>query len=346
LERFADFSRAIQFRKGEGLPGRVWESKEPTWIPDIDVDQNFPRRKVAVEAGLHGAFAFPLVAGKALTGVLELFSPHPVEPDPDLLRLVEALGSQIGLFIERRRIESELQREKEKAEAANAAKDRFLAMLSHELRTPLTPVLVWAGGMADEPELSDEIQQGLRMICRNIELEARLIDDLLDLTRITRGKLKLQRAPADVHELLQHALEIVRSEMQDRHLRFVLSLDASRHDLLLDAPRLQQVFWNLFRNAYKYTPEEGTISVRTFNPDANRISIEISDNGAGIQPQFLEKIFDAFEQVDAAREGLGLGLAISKAIVEMHGGSIRAQSDGLGAGATFVIELPVGPAVS
>ena len=341
LEKFAELSRSTQFPKGKGLPGRVWESREPTWIHDVTLDPNFPRAAGASEAGLRGGFAFPLFAGRAINGVIESFSYETAMPDDDLLKLVEALGSQIGLFIERRRIEHELQRQKENAEAASAAKDRFLAMLSHELRTPLTPVLIWAGGMVNEPGLSPEIQQGLRMVSRNVELEARLIDDMLDLTRITRGKLKLQLSRANIHELLHHAVDIVRSEMEDRHLLLNFVLDASDHDVLVDAPRLQQVFWNIFRNAYKFTPEKGRIAVRSYNPERDRIVIEISDSGAGLAPHFLEKIFDAFEQVDTSREGLGLGLAISKAIIEMHGGAIRADSEGLGKGSTFVIDLPL-----
>lgn len=341
LEKFAVVSRSIHFVRGEGLPGRVWKSEKPTWISDVTKDTNFPRAAPAMTVNLRGGFAFPLYAEGRVNGVIEFFSFKLVQPDEDLLHMVEALGSQIGLFIERRRVEQELQHAKEKAEAASAAKDRFLAMLSHELRTPLTPVLVWADGMVSEPGLSPEVQQGLKMVCRNIELEARLIDDLLDLTRITRGKLKLQRGRADVHELLQHALEIVRSETEDRHLRVAINLEAKRHELLLDAPRLQQVFWNIFRNAYKFTALSGEITVRSWNPNPDTIALEISDNGMGIEPQFLEKIFDAFEQVDSRREGLGLGLAISKVIIEMHGGTITARSEGLGQGATFLIELPI-----
>jgi PAS domain S-box-containing protein len=340
LEKFAVASRSIEFVKGEGLPGRVWASKKPTWIYEVTSDPNFPRARIAKEVDLHGGFAFPSCVERSVNGIIELFSHHPVQPDVDLLQMVEAFGTQIGLFIERRRIEQELQREKENAEAANLAKDRFLAMLSHELRTPLTPVLIWAGETSKQSDLSPEIQEGLRMICRNVELEARLIDDMLDLTRITRGKLKLQLGSANVHELVQHAMEIVQSETQDRHVKVSLVLEASRRDVLVDAPRLQQVFWNIFRNAYKFTPENGAVSVRSYNPTEDTISIEISDSGIGIEPQFLGKIFDAFEQLDTNREGLGLGLAISKAIIEMHGGTIRACSDGLGKGATFVIELP------
>ncbi|MDQ2824081.1 MAG: PAS domain S-box protein [Verrucomicrobiota bacterium] len=341
LETFGQVTRVTLLTNTTGLPGRVVSSRKPTWIADVTCDDNFPRRAAAIDAGLRGAFAFPLRAYGEVNGVLELFSPEIAQPDEDLFQLVEALGGQIGLFIHREQVEEELQHEKESAEAANAAKDRFLAMLSHELRTPLTPVLIWAGGMVSEPELSPEIREGLKMVCRNVELEARLIDDLLDLTRITRGKLKLQLGPADVHELIKHALEIVRNEMEDRQLHVSVALDAPDPVLIVDAPRLQQVFWNIFRNAYKFAPHNGAVSVRSHNPVPNTISVEITDNGIGIEPPFLEKIFDAFEQLDAGREGLGLGLAISKAIVEMHGGTIRAYSEGRGKGATFIIDLPL-----
>src|SRR5436190_2246584 len=255
--------------------------------------------------------------------------------------LRRSMKSQIGLFIERLRIEQELQRERESAEAANTARDRFLAMLSHELRTPLMPVLTWAGATAKQSNLSPEIQEGLKMVCRNAELEVRLIEDLLDLGRVTRRRLKLQTGAADAHELLQSAMDIVRSDMEDRHLKLVVTLAASRHELVADAPRLQKVFWSVFRNACKFTPENGTVSVRSYNPNPKTITIEISDSGVGIEPQFIKRIFDPFEQADSGREGLGLGLAISKAIVEMHRCTIRAHSEGQGKGATFIIELPL-----
>ena len=343
LRKFGQFSQAIQFGMGEGLPGRVWESNEAAWIYDVVVDKNFPRAPAAREAGLHGGFAFPLFAGRAINGVVEMFSEHVVEPDPDLLQLVTALGSQIGLFIERRRIEQELERAKENAEAASAAKDRFLATLSHELRTPLNPILLWADGILNHPGLDPELEQGLRMVCRNVELEARLIDDLLDLTRIARGKLQLRLQPTDAHELIRHAIEIVRADVDCRQLPLSLALEAASHQVNVDPPRVQQVFWNILRNACKFTADTGTISVRSYNSSPNSITVEITDTGIGIEPVFLEKIFDAFEQLEMRREGLGLGLAISKAIVEMHGGSIGAHSEGSGKGATFSVTLPLAP---
>ena len=341
LAKFETVTRTISFLTMFGLPGRVFASKKPAWIADVTHDTNFPRKDAAAKAGIRGGFGFPLFAQGSVKGVLELFSPTIVQPDDDLLQLAAALGSQIGLFIHRRKIEAELQRQKKAADAANMVKDRFLATLSQQLRTPLTPVLIWAGGTVNQPGLSPEIQEGLKMVCRNVEFEAWLLDDLLDLSRLSRGKIQLQLRTADVHELLQHAIEIVRTEVENRHLKLAVSFEAFLHTFRVDPPRLQQVFWNVLRNACKFTPEHGAVSVRSSNPTPDIITIEISDSGVGIESEFLDKIFDAFEQLDSRREGLGLGLAISKAIIEMHGGTIFARSKGPGKGATFVIELPI-----
>jgi two-component system cell cycle sensor histidine kinase/response regulator CckA len=339
LKTFEQASRAVRFATSEGLPGRVFTSRKPTWIADITKERTFPRATDAERAGLRGAFGFPLAVEGRIKGIAELFSASVIQPDQDLLQMVEALGSQIGLFIHRRQIETELQRQRDAAEAANAAKDKFLATLSHELRTPLTPVLMWAGGTVHDPDLTPDVREGLQMICRNVELEARLIDDLLDLTRITRGKLQLHLQTADAHKLLEHSMDIVRTDISARHITLTVELDAPNHRVLVDAPRLQQVFWNVLRNAYKFTPDHGKVTVHSYNHTPGSITFEISDNGVGIEPEHLHKIFDAFEQVGKRREGLGLGLAISRAVVELHGGTIRAQSAGSGKGATFVIEL-------
>ena len=327
-----------------GLPGRVFASRKPIWIEDVTRDPNFPRRKAAADAGICGGFGFPLFAEGEMEGVLELFSPSRVEPDADLLKLAEALGSQIGLFIQRRKVEMELQQQKEAAEAANAAKDRFLAMLSHELRTPLTPVLIWAGGMIDQPSLDPELQEGLKMICRNIELEAHLIDDLLDLTRLSRGKLQLQPRIVDLHEIVARAIEIVKDDLKAKSLNLTIALEATSHQMDADPSRLQQVFWNVLQNACKFAPEKGAVSVRSHNPLPNLVRIEVSDSGVGIAPENLLKIFNAFEQGDSRREGLGLGLAISKTIIEMHHGTMSAESGGLGKGSLFRIDLPINSA--
>jgi signal transduction histidine kinase/DNA-binding NarL/FixJ family response regulator len=340
LSRFAATLSATELVKGRGLAGRAWKSKKPTWAANITLDSTSSYACAAAGVGLHVGFAFPLYVDGTVNGIIELLASDAAEPDEDLFQTVEALGIQIGLFLERGRIEEQLQREKESAQAANAAKDRFLATLSHELRTPLNPVLIWAGGTLQQPDLTPDLREGLEMVCRNVELEARLIDDMLDLTRITRGKLKLELHPTDAHGVLLYAIDIVRSDIERDHLNISMALEASNHGVLADMTRLHQVFWNVLRNSCKFARESGLISVRSYNPNPNTITIEISDNGTGIEPQYLKRIFDAFEQVDSRREGVGLGLAISKSIVEMHNGTIHASSAGLGKGSTFVINLP------
>ena len=233
---------------------------------------------------------------------------------------------------------------KEQAEAANRAKDDFLAALSHELRTPLTPVLMTATALESDPLLTEEVREQLGMMRRNIQLEARLIDDLLDLTRISRGKLTIAPVAADLHQLIQHTAEIVRSDGLGKQVRIVFVLDAARHHALADPTRIQQVFWNLIKNALKFTPTGGTITVSTYNDAEGWIVVRVEDTGVGISAEALPHIFKAFEQGDVAGQhrygGLGLGLAISQAIMGAHGGIIRVASEGPGRGATFTAAFP------
>jgi signal transduction histidine kinase len=225
------------------------------------------------------------------------------------------------------------------AEEANAAKDRFLAMLSHELRTPLSPI-VHAVTLLEEVECPLPIREHIDTIRRNVRLEARLIDDLLDLARIRNGKLRLDPQPVDLHEVLSHALEICRHDLDARSVSVEVKLGASDTHVRGDPARLQQVFWNLLTNAAKFSPEISTITMETTSVEG-RICVEVSDHGVGIPPDKLERIFDAFEQgTRSTQAGLGLGLAICKALVEMHGGEIAARSAGLNRGASFVVRLP------
>lgn len=244
---------------------------------------------------------------------------------------------------ERKRSREALIEAKEQAEAGSRAKDNFLATLSHELRTPLTPVLMAATALAGDSSLPPDVREQLEMMRRNIELEARLIDDLLDLTRIIHGKFSIERVPADVHDLLHHTDEIIRSDGLGKHLRIIMQLDAKHHHALADPARLQQVFWNLLRNAVKFTPDGGKITVHTYNDAQGRIVISVADDGIGIRAEILAQIFDAFNQGDIGQEhryaGLGLGLAISKAIISAHGGVIKAESGGSGNGAIFTVAL-------
>jgi signal transduction histidine kinase len=274
------------------------------------------------------------------------YIPAPIVP--------EILRAKVSFFIELHRKTEQLKRQAEmqvqlireqaaraEAEAANKAKDRFIAMLSHELRTPLTPILFASSILSQDPTVPDRIREELKIITRNVELEARLIDDLLDVTRISQGKLSLAFETADVHELLQSALRICSREVSAKNLTVRLLLEATEHRIRADAARLQQIFWNLIQNAVKFTPADGQITLRSRNPLSTWFRLEVIDSGIGIASDALPRIFDPFEQAGGAGfGGLGLGLSISKAIVELHGGKIFASSAGADHGAMFVIELP------
>jgi signal transduction histidine kinase/CheY-like chemotaxis protein len=241
------------------------------------------------------------------------------------------------------RTELHLEKARHEAERANRAKDQFLAMLSHELRTPLNPVLLAASALEADSSLPADAREQLAMMRRNIELEARLIDDLLDVTRIAHGKLELHREVIDLHAAIEHALGMSAFDIETRKLTVLKHLDAANHHANADAARLQEVFWNILRNAVKFTPHGGQIEISTQNDDTGRIVIQFTDTGIGIESHLQSRIFDAFEQGDPGTQtrygGLGLGLAISKRIIDLHHGSIEVRSAGRGGGSTFVVKL-------
>ncbi len=249
----------------------------------------------------------------------------------------------------RKRMEQQLRDSMEEAERASAAKDQFLAVLSHELRTPLTPVLAAAGELAGRRDLPKTVREDLAMIRRNVQLEARLMDDLLDLTRVSRGKLELNFGTVDAHEKAERVMEMVSAEAESKQVTLTLEAEAEHAVVLADAARLQQILWNLVKNAVKFTPPGGTVWIRTTNRRGggadDRLRVEVRDTGTGIDAALLPRIFDAFEQggdaVTRQFGGLGLGLAICKVLVEAHGGTINARSGGRGKGAHFLVELPI-----
>ena len=241
--------------------------------------------------------------------------------------------------------QEELRLAKEVAEEANLAKDNFLAALSHELRTPLTPALLALASLEQYQSLPDAVIKDISMIRANIQLETRLIDDLLDLTRIASGKLELNDEPVDLHPLLLHALDICRPDIEAKQLRVTLRIEANRSKTTGDAVRLQQVMWNLIRNAVKFTPSGGSITISTQNIDEKRLRVCVEDSGKGFRSEIAPRLFAAFEQngreITRQFGGLGLGLTISRSIILAHGGSIEAESPGPGRGATFTIYLPL-----
>jgi signal transduction histidine kinase len=310
----------------------------------------------APPANVRSAVMVPLLSEGAVVGVVQVMSNAERAYDEQHLALLEGITLQLGAALEnarlyrraqdeleeRRRIEAQLREAKDAAEAASRAKGEFLATLSHELRTPLTPVLLTVSLIESHPHLPDEVREDVATIRRNVELESQLISDLLDLTRIERGKIQLDLHDVDLHLILRAAIDICQREAS---ARLNVELGATRHTVRGDSTRLQQIFWNLLSNAIKFTPPHGTITVRTLDNVDGRVHVDVIDTGAGIDPSVLPKLFSAFEQgeVRAARQqaGLGLGLAISKKLTEAHGGTIAVASDGRGRGSTFSVDLPV-----
>ena len=246
-------------------------------------------------------------------------------------------------FSEHRQNERELREAKHAAETANKAKDQFLAMLSHELRTPLTPVLATLNLWEASEDVPKSMHGDVQMLRRSIELEARIIDDLLDLTRIARGILSFSPEETDVHALLEFLVGLSRSEIDAKQLYATLNLNAAKHHVYTDAARLQQVIWNILRNAIKFT-QTGGITISTSNDADGRIDVSVRDTGIGMTQETIDRLFVPFEQADRSQAkrygGLGLGMAISRALVELLDGTLTAVSAGVDRGSIFTVSFP------
>jgi signal transduction histidine kinase len=236
------------------------------------------------------------------------------------------------------------------AEQASRLKDEFLSTLSHELRTPVNAIAGWSqllrhAGKAEDPYL----QRGLEAIDRNARVQVQLVEDLLDMSRIVSGKLRLELHPVDLADVVNDAVAAVMPSLEAKQIRLTPAIEPGVGIVPADPGRLQQVLWNLLTNAIKFTPAGGVIQVRLRRVEG-RIELAVSDSGEGITPDFLPYVFDRFRQADASTTrdhgGLGLGLAIARSIVEMHGGTIRADSQGRGQGTTVTVELPAIGSVS
>jgi PAS domain S-box-containing protein len=255
---------------------------------------------------------------------------------------VGADGKVVGWIATATDVEQQKQAERQ-AIAANRTKDEFLAVVSHDLRTPLTAILGWAGMLSSATQDPAKLRRGIETILRNARAQALLIDDILDIARIISGKLRLEPRAVDIQEVVHGALEAVDPSAQAKGVALETHLDRVT-PTSGDPARLQQVVWNLAMNAVKFTPKGGTVQVHLKLVDGD-VQIQVRDNGRGIDPEFLPQVFDRFRQADSttarAQGGLGLGLAIVHHIVDLHGGSVTAESAGIGLGSTFTVRLPV-----
>jgi signal transduction histidine kinase/CheY-like chemotaxis protein len=340
----------------EGSLGQVVLQKDQTaYVDDL---QRRPDLSAPFDAAgqYRSALATPIRLGGRPSGLLIVCSTTPNHWTQEQFRLVEWAAAQVAPLLDSLRWQEALQQRAEAVEQANQAKDQFLAMLSHELRTPLTPVLAAAGALEEDPRLPAEVRAELAMIQRNVAVQSRLIDDLLDLTRIARGKLELVHHELAVVPLLKEAAAIVAADLDAKEQGLDLDIGVPADVTVRgDGARLQQVFWNLLKNGSKFSPRGTRLRLQAKvlpghprHPDreGERLLVQITDEGVGIDGGDLERIFRPFEQAAAARRrggngGLGLGLSIAQAIVDLHEGRLYATSNGTGHGSVFTVELPL-----
>lgn len=340
-------SRAFTFRAGRGLPGRVWETLEPVWIPDVTQDADFPRADAARRVGLRAAFAFPVPMDGGLWGVCEFLSPNIAQPDLALLQMCTSVGHQIGQFVKRCRVEEDLRLAMQKAEAASERKNVFVATLSHEIRTPLNAVVGMASLLAGMPMQADQAQCVDTIRESSHQLLA-IVNDVLDISHLESGMVHARQADFRLDAVLGHVMRIARGLPGAGALRIDTEVapEVPGH-LRGDPERLTQVLINLMGNAVKFTAR-GSITLRVQPAEAGGsgswLAFSVLDTGRGIAPAMQEKIFEPFEQGasshEALHKGSGLGLAICRRIAKLLGGSLTLQSTE-GLGSTFTLRLPL-----
>ncbi|HEV2913870.1 MAG TPA: ATP-binding protein, partial [Pyrinomonadaceae bacterium] len=329
--------------------GRIAEARQPHLTNEVLSDPEINDPEWARRERMVAFAGYPLVVEDQLIGVMAMFARKPLTPAT--LQAMASASNAVALGIERKRVEEERaqllvseRRARHDAEAASRAKDEFLGTLSHELRTPLTAILGWArllsAGQLDE----ENKQRALETIERNARTQSQLIEDILDVSRVISGKLRLEVRPLDLTAIIEAAVDTALPAANARDIRLQRVLDSGASMVSGDSTRLQQVVWNLLSNAIKFTPRGGRVQVRLERVDSH-VEIVVSDTGQGIGPDILPFIFERFRQADStstrAHGGLGLGLAIVRHLVELHGGTVEAESAGPGQGSTFTVKLPL-----
>ncbi|WP_375502253.1 response regulator [uncultured Nostoc sp.] len=333
---------------GQHLCGLIAQEQQQLVMDQAQISSH-PNAQLNRSLGVTAYAGQPLIVQGRLLGTLSFASRTRTHFTPEEANLLQSTCDQMAIALERTNLLNSIQQQAEQLQRANQIKDEFLAVLSHELRSPLNPILGWAKLLQKGNLNPERTTTGLEIIERNAQLQAQLINDLLDISRILQGKLSLNQMPVDLRAVITAALETVHLAAVAKSLQIETTFSPNARTVIGDAGRLQQVVWNLLSNAVKFTPQGGQITVAFSHTDTHA-QIQVTDTGIGINPDFLPYVFEHFRQQDAATTrkfgGLGLGLAIARQIVEMHGGTIAAQSPGDEQGATFTVQIPLAPRLS
>jgi PAS domain S-box-containing protein len=334
------------------LLGPVLNGRAVVRIDDVTTDPRYPGDEAlfghtAGREAMRSLLAVPVITGSGtMLGTILLGHSQPGRFTERNESVVLAVAAQAAVSLDKAALYRAAQEARQAAELANRTKDEFLATLSHELRTPLTAILGWCQLLTRGKRTEAEIARGLERIESSAQAQTRLISDLLDVSRIVSGKLRLEVQPLDLEPVIEAAIEGIRPAAEAKNIRVRSSVDPAAVVVAGDSNRLQQVFWNLLSNAVKFTPKNGSIEV-VLEHRGSQAVVRVTDDGCGIRPQDLACIFDRFRQVDSSTTrrsgGLGLGLAIVRHLVELHGGTVRAESEGENRGSSFYVTLPVLP---
>lgn len=337
LREFEALSRRTVFKRGVGLPGRVWDAQSPAWIEDVTKDANFPRAPLARKEGLHGAFGFPVLLENEFHGVLEFFNDTIEKPDEELLQILQTSGEQLGLFIEHKRMEEEIRKSRLQQSEKMAAVGQLAAGVAHELNNPIAVILGFAQAARKRIDAASPISLPLASIEREAERCKNLVQGLLTFSRQNKGKMQ----EVDLDETVTSTLRIIEARARVKSVEVFTEL-GNPGPAFGDKNQLQQVIVNLCNNAIDAMPAGGKLTVRTKkNPGeiADRIALEIEDTGCGIPEEIRDKIFDPFFTTKEVGQGTGLGLSLAYEIIQKHKGSLELQSE-VGRGTKFIILLP------